>query len=146
MIRIEASSGLTDAEIERMKQGAQANDEGDRQAREKVGNTNQADSTIFQTEKQPKEYGDELTEGNNRAINAALENLRKAHGAQAVAAIDAALAELNTAWQAASAEMYQASSGAAGGASGTGNAGPSSGSDNDVSDVEFEEVKDNNKK
>lgn len=145
-IRIEASSGLTDAEIERMKQEAQANAEADRQAREKVEKINQADSMIFQTEKQLKEYGDKLSEGNKSAINAALEKLRKAHGAQDVAAIDAALAELNTAWQAASAEMYQASSGAAGGASGTGNAGPSSGSDNDVSDVEFEEVKDNNKK
>ena len=129
-----------------MKQEAQANAEADRQAREKVEKINQADSMIFQTEKQLKEYGDKLSEGNKSAINAALEKLRKAHGAQDVAAIDAALAELNTAWQAASAEMYQASSGAAGGASGTGNAGPSSGSDNDVSDVEFEEVKDNNKK
>lgn len=148
-IRIEASSGLTDAEIERMKQEAQANAEADRQAREKVEKVNQADSMIFQTEKQLKEYGDKLSEGNKSAINGALEKLRTAHGAQDVAAIDAALAELNAAWQAASAEMYQASSGAAGGAgaSDPGNTGSTgSGSDNDVSDVEFEEVKDNNKK
>ncbi|HEX7015489.1 MAG TPA: molecular chaperone DnaK [Cyclobacteriaceae bacterium] len=147
-IRIEASSGLTDAEIDRMKQEAQANAEADRQAREKVEKVNQADTMIFQTEKQLKEYGDKLSEANKSAINAALEKLRKAHGAQDVPGIDAALAELNTAWQAASAEMYQASSGAAGGAgtSDTGNAGPSSGNDSDVSDVEFEEVKDNNKK
>lgn len=146
-IRIEASSGLTEAEIERMKQEAQANAEADRQARERVEKINQADSMIFQTEKQLKEYGDKLSEGNKSAINAALEKLRKAHGAQDVPGIDAALAELNTAWQAASAEMYQASSGAAGGAnaSGAGNTG-SSGNDSDVSDVEFEEVKDNNKK
>jgi len=148
-IRIEASSGLTDAEIERMKQEAQANAEADRQAREKVEKVNQADSMIFQTEKQLKEYGNKLSEGNKSAINGALEKLRTAHGAQDVAAIDAALAELNAAWQAASAEMYQASSGAAGGAgaSDPGNTGSTgSGSDNDVSDVEFEEVKDNNKK
>jgi molecular chaperone DnaK len=146
-IRIEASSGLTDAEIERMKQEAQANAEADRQAKERAEKINQADSLIFQTEKQLKEYGDKLSEGNKSAINGALEKLRKAHGAQDVPAIDAALAELNAAWQAASTEMYQASSGAAGGAgaSGTGSTG-TSGSDGDVSDVEFEEVKDNNKK
>jgi molecular chaperone DnaK len=143
-IRIEASSGLTEAEIERMKQEAQANAEADRQARERVEKINQADSMIFQTEKQLKEYGDKLSEGNKSAINAALEKLRKAHGAQDVPGIDAALAELNTAWQAASAEMYQASSGAAGGASASG-AGNSGGNDGDVSDVEFEEVKDNKK-
>jgi molecular chaperone DnaK len=145
-IRIEASSGLTEAEIERMKQEAQANAEADRLAREKVEKVNQADTMIFQTEKQLKEYGDKLSEGNKSAINAALEKLRKAHSAQDVPAIDSALAELNTAWQAASAEMYQASSAAGGAnASGAGNTG-SPGNDGDVSDVEFEEVKDNNKK
>src|SRR5690606_29446557 len=123
-IRIEASSGLTEAEIERMKQEAQANAEADRLAREKVEKVNQADTMIFQTEKQLKEYGDKLSEGNKSAINAALEKLRKAHSAQDVPAIDSALAELNTAWQAASAEMYQASSAAGGAnASGAGNTG-----------------------
>ncbi|HEY4653868.1 MAG TPA: molecular chaperone DnaK [Cyclobacteriaceae bacterium] len=147
-IRIEASSGLTDAEIDRMKQEAQTNAEADRIAREKVEKVNQADSMIFQTEKQLKEYGDKLSEGNKTAINAALEKLRSAHKSQDAAAIDAALNEINSAWQAASTEMYQAS-GAAGpnagpGADNTAGAGGSS-SDNDVSDVEFEEVKDNKK-
>jgi molecular chaperone DnaK len=146
-IRIEASSGLTDAEIDRMKQEAQTNAEADRIAREKVEKVNQADSMIFQTEKQLKEYGDKLSEGNKTAINAALEKLRSAHKSQDAAAIDAALNEINSAWQAASTEMYQAS-GAPGpngpGADNTAGAGGSS-SDNDVSDVEFEEVKDNKK-
>src|SRR5690606_39433233 len=142
-IRIEASSGLTDAEIERMKQEAQPKHEADRQAREKVEKVNQADSMIVQTEKQLKEYGDKLSEGNKSAINGALEKLRTAHGAQDVAAIDAALAELNAAWQAASAEMYQASSGSAGGA-GASDPGHtcSTGyvSDKDVSESEFREI------
>ncbi|HLT72414.1 MAG TPA: molecular chaperone DnaK [Cyclobacteriaceae bacterium] len=149
-IRIEASSGLTDAEIERMKQEAENNAEADRLAKEKVEKINQADTMIFQTEKQLKEYGDKLSEGNKSAINAALDKLRQAHGAQDVAAIDTALADLNTAWQAASSEMYQAS-GAADQGTGPGpdagaQADGSGSSDNDVSDVEFEEVKDNNKK
>ena len=149
-IRIEASSGLTDAEIDRMKQEAQSNADADRIAREKVEKINQADTMIFQTEKQLKEYGDKLSEGNKSAISAALEQLRKAHGAQDIAGIDAALAQLNSAWQAASSEMYQASGGAANPDAGAGPdaggaAGTSGSSDNDDSDVEFEEVKDNKK-
>lgn len=148
-IRIEASSGLTDAEIERMKQEAQNNAEADRLAKEKVEKINQADTMIFQTEKQLKEYGDKLSEGNKSAIGAALDKLRQAHSAQDVTAIESALGELNTAWQAASSEMYQASGapnqGAGAGPEAGGAAGGSGASDNDVSDVEFEEVKDNKK-
>jgi molecular chaperone DnaK len=152
-IRIEASSGLTDAEIQKMKQEAQANAEGDRKAKESAEKINQADSLIFQTEKQLKEYGDKLSETNKSAINSALESLRNAHKSQDVASIDTALANLNNAWQAASAEMY-AATGANAGGSATGNpgAGPQGGGSqagggstadpNNVSDVEYEEVND----
>ncbi|GIV37313.1 MAG: chaperone protein DnaK [Cyclobacteriaceae bacterium] len=138
-IRIEASSGLTEAEIERMKREAQAHAEEDRKARERVEKINQADSLIFQTEKQLKEYGDKLSEGNRSAIGSALEKLKEAHKNQDVTAIDTAIAALNAAWQAASQEMYQATQQGA-----TPNAGQTSGntSDNNVSDVEYEEVND----
>ncbi len=147
-IRIEASSGLTDAEIQKMREEAKANEEADRKAKEQIEKINQADSLIFQTEKQMKEYGDKLSEGNKTAINTALENLRQAHKSQDVAAIDTAMAALNSAWQAAATEIYQASGNATGGAPGEG--GPSAGaqaggSADDVSDVEFEEVNDNKK-
>ncbi len=147
-IRIEASSGLTDAEIQKMKQEAQSNAENDKKIRERAEKINQADSLIFQTEKQMKEYGDKLSEGNKTAINGALEKLREAHKSQDIAGIDAAMATLNAAWQAAATEMYQASggeqSGPQGGAPGAeSNAGGNSA--NDVSDVEFEEVNDNKK-
>lgn len=148
-IRIEASSGLTDAEIQKMKQEAQANAETDKKVKERAEKINQADSLIFQTEKQMKEYGDKLSETNKTAINGALEKLRDAHKNQDIGAIDIAMASLNTAWQAAATEMYQASGGAQpeGGAP---NGGPSAdakagGAANDVSDVEFEEVNDNKK-
>ncbi|HMG88927.1 MAG TPA: molecular chaperone DnaK [Chryseolinea sp.] len=151
-IRIEASSGLTDAEIQKMKQEAQANADSDRKAKETVEKINQADTMIFQTEKQLKEYGDKLSEGNKTAINSALEQLRTAHKAQDIAGIDNATNALNTAWQAASAEMYAASGGGASanpGANAGGpseNAGTGSSSDgNNVSDVEYEEVNDNKK-
>jgi molecular chaperone DnaK len=146
-IRIEASSGLTDAEIDRMKQEAQANAESDRLAKDKVEKVNQADSMIFQTEKQLKEYGEKLSEANKTAINAALEKLRGAHKSQDTAAIDTALNEINTAWQAAASEMYKASDGSGSEPAPGGDAGNTAGStsDNDVSDVEFEEVKDNKK-
>jgi molecular chaperone DnaK len=146
-IRIEASSGLTDAEIQKMKQEAQANAETDRKAKERIEKINQADSLIFQTEKQMKEYGAKLSETNKNAINGALEKLKDAHKNQDEGAIDIAMAALNSAWQAAATEMYQATGGAQPGAE---NAGPSAdakqgGSANDVSDVEFEEVNDNKK-
>lgn len=147
-IRIEASSGLTDEEIEKMKQEAQANAEADKNAKEKIDKINSADSLIFQTEKQLKEYGEKLSEGNKTKINGALEELKKAHQAQDVAAIDKAMESLNKAWEGAAQEMY-AASGAdqAGGAAGAEAGGQAeAGSDSDVSDVEFEEVDDNNKK
>jgi molecular chaperone DnaK len=148
-IRIEASSGLTDAEIQKMKQEAQANAESDKKTKERIEKINQADSLIFQTEKQMKEYGDKLSEGNKTAINGALEKLRNAHTNQDVAAIDMAMNELNTAWQAAATEMYQAGGGPNSGGqpnAGAGDANASSGGQaNDVSDVEYEEVNDNKK-
>ena len=148
-IRIEASSGLTDAEIQKMKQEAQANAETDKKVKERAEKINQADSLIFQTEKQMKEYGEKLSETNKTAINGALEKLKDAHKNQDIGAIDIAMTSLNAAWQAAATEMYQASGGAQpeGGAP---NGGPSAdakagGAANDVSDVEFEEVNDNKK-
>ena len=147
-IRIEASSGLTDKEIERMKQEAQANVEADRKAKETVEKINQADSLIFQTEKQLKEYGDKLSENNKNAINSALEKLKAAHKAQDLAGIDANVTALNAAWQAASSEIYQGGSAQDGNANAGGTAGTQSGSNgnsNDVSDVEYEEVNDGKK-
>jgi molecular chaperone DnaK len=150
-IRIEASSGLTDEEIEKMKNEAKANADSDKEAKEKIDKINAADSLIFQTDKQLKEYGDKLSEANKTAIEGALTKLREAHGKQDIAAIDASMEELNTVWQAASQEIYaaqQATDGAGGdtaeGATGGGDA-DGSGSDSDVSDVEFEEVSDDKK-
>jgi molecular chaperone DnaK len=140
-IRIEASSGLTDAEINKMKQEAQANAESDKKEKERIEKINQADSMIFQTEKQLKEYGDKLSEGNKTAITNALEQLRAAHKSQDAAAIDNAVSALNAAWQAASQEMYQGGS-QAGANSGTQqNAEANAGSNGNATDVEYEEVK-----
>ena len=147
-IRIEAGSGLSKEEIEKMKNEAKANEEADRQAREKVDKVNQADSLIFQTEKQLKEYGDKISADKKAPIESALEKLKEAHKSQDIAAIDTAVAEMNNAWTAASEEMYKASQDA-GGAPGEGqaNAGPQpdngggNADNNDVTDAEFEEVK-----
>ncbi len=150
-IRIEASSGLSDEEIEKMKKEAEANAESDKQAKEKIEKINQADSLIFQTEKQLKEFGDKLSEGNKTAIDGALKKLKEAHASQDLAAIETAMNELNTAWSAASQEIYQAQQ-AAGGAEGAAGAGApggeeaNAGSDSEVSDVEFEEVDEDKKK
>jgi molecular chaperone DnaK len=143
-IRIEASSGLSDEEIEKMKQEAQANAEKDKAEKEKVEKINAADSLIFQTESQLKEYGEKLSEGNKTAIEGGLTKLKEAHGKQDLEAIEAAMNELNTTWQAASQEIYQAQQAADGaqqaqGADPTGGAGQEAGGD-DVSDVEYEEV------
>ena len=144
-IRIEASSGLSKDEIERMKAEAQANAEADKKEREKVDKLNQADSMIFTTENQLKDLGDKLPADKKAPIEAALNKLKDAHKAQDVSACDAAMNELNAAFQAASAEMY-AQSGAQGGAqnaqSSSSNAGQSgnNGGDN-VQDADFEEVK-----
>ncbi|MBC3542438.1 molecular chaperone DnaK [Rufibacter sediminis] len=151
-IRIEASSGLSEQEIERMRKEAEANAESDRLAKEQVEKVNQADSMIFQTEKQLKEYGDKLSAGNKTAIESALAELKRAHESKDLAAIDSAMENINNAWQAASQEMYAATGGAgqpgadAGfgggqpGADGQGGATQSAGADN-VTDVDYEEVK-----
>ncbi len=151
-IRIEASSGLTDDEIEKMKKEAEANAEADKKEKEKIDKLNGADSLIFQTEKQLSEYGEKLSEGNKTAINEALTKLKEAHKSQDLAAIDSASEALNNAWQAASQEIYAASGGAQPGeapggeqAAGGPDASTEGGSDSDVSDVEYEEVDDKNK-
>ncbi len=144
-IRIEASSGLSDDEIKRMRDEAAANEAADKAAREKVDKLNQADSLIFQTEKQLKEFGDKLPADKKGPIEAALAKLKTAHSAQDIAGIDAATAELNAVFQAASQEMYNAQSqanaqqGPQGGQQA--NAGGSSKQDGEVTDVDFEEVK-----
>lgn len=134
-IRIEASSGLTPEDIERMKNEAKANESADKAERDKVEKINQADSLIFQTEKQLSEYGDKLTEGNKSAIEASLKDLKAAFEAKDVNSIDSAMAALNTAWQNASQEMYaqQPQGGEAPGA------GASADKDS-VTDVDYEEV------
>ncbi|MEL6717739.1 MAG: molecular chaperone DnaK [Bacteroidota bacterium] len=144
-IRIEASTGLSKEEIERMKAEAEANAETDRQAKERAEKINTADSLIFQTEKQLSEYGDKLSEGNKSNIENALTELKAAHQAQDLDQIDAKVQALNDAWQAASQEMYQAQANAQGGAEGAtadaqGEPSADNGSTEDVTDVEFEEV------
>jgi molecular chaperone DnaK len=140
-IRIEASSGLSQEEIERMKNEAKANEAADRAERERVEKLNAADSLIFQTEKQLKEYGDKLSEGNKTAIESALSQLKTAFEAKDVAAITPAMEALNKAWQAASQEMYNATNGQAGGeAASSANAGATN-TDPEVTDVNYEEVK-----
>lgn len=144
-IRIEASSGLSDAEIKRMKDEAAANAESDAKEKEKVDKLNHADTLIFQTEKQLTEIGDKLPSDKKAPIEAALAKLKEAHKAQDLAGIDAATAELNTVFQAASQEMYNAQN-AQGGAQQPGpdfNEQQSQGSkkQDDVTDVDFEEVK-----
>jgi molecular chaperone DnaK len=143
-IRIEASSGLTDAEIKRMRDEAAANEASDKAAREKVDKLNQADSLIFQTEKQLKEFGDKLPADKKAPIEEALGKLKTAHASQDIAAIDAATAELNAVFQAASQEMYNAQAGGAQADPNAGqqaNAGGSNKQDGEVTDVDFEEVK-----
>lgn len=140
-IRIEASSGLSDAEIQRMKDEAKANEEADKKEKETIEKVNAADSMIFQTEKQLKEFGDKLSDGNKTAIEGALTELRAAHGTRDLAAIDASMEKINAAWQAASQEIYNAqqTDGAQGSAAG-GAAEPTT-ADENVTDVNFEEVK-----
>ena len=149
-IRIEASSGLSEEEIEKMRQEAQANADSDKAAKEQVEKMNQADSLIFQTESQLKEYGDKLSAANKTAVEGALTKLKESHAAKDVAGIDSGLEALNAAWQAASQEIYAAQQAAGGaenaqGADPTGGANQEGGSDTDVSDVEFEEVEDEKK-
>ncbi|MBX2954146.1 MAG: molecular chaperone DnaK [Leadbetterella sp.] len=141
-IRIEASSGLSDAEIQRMKDEAKANEEADKRERETVEKVNGADSLIFQTEKQLKEFGDKLSAGNKSAIESALTELKAAHGTRDIAAIDSASEKLNAAWQAASQEIYNAQQSADAGAAQPNAGGAAPGSDDEgVTDVNYEEVK-----
>jgi molecular chaperone DnaK len=142
-IRIEAGSGLSKEEIEKMKNEAKANEAADKAEKEKVEKINQADSLIFQTEKQLKEYGDKIGADKKAPIEAALTKLKDAHKAQDLAAIDAAMTEMNTAWTAASEEMYKATQEAQGaqpGADAGAGANANAASDN-VEDAQFEEVK-----
>lgn len=138
-IRIEASSGLSQEEIEKMKKEAEANAESDRKAKEQADKLNQADSLIFQTEKQLKEFGDKIPADKKQPIEDALAELKKAHESKDFDAIDSAMEKLNTVFQAASQEMYNAQqqSGAEGAASENGST-----ADDEVTDVDFEEVKD----
>ncbi|AAQ66298.1 molecular chaperone DnaK [Porphyromonas gingivalis] len=148
-IRIEASSGLSDDEIKRMKEEAQANAEADKKEKERIDKINQADSMIFQTEKQLKELGDKFPADKKAPIDTALDKLKEAHKAQDVAAIDTAMAELQTALSAAGEELYKNAGAAQGGAQPGpdfgGAQGPSAGDqpsdDKNVTDVDFEEVK-----
>jgi molecular chaperone DnaK len=148
-IRIEASSGLSDDEIKRMKMEAEANAENDRKAKEETEKINSADSMIFQTEKQLKEYGDKIPSDKKAPIEKSLEELKVAHKSRDLAAIDTALASINAAWQAASAEMYNATQGQ-GGPEGqpqdqaqqsADQQANSKGNNGEVTDVDFEEVK-----
>lgn len=148
-IRIEASSGLSNDEIKRMKEEAQANAEADKKEKERIDKINQADSMIFQTEKQLKELGDKFPADKKAPIDTALDKLKEAHKAQDVAAIDTAMAELQAALSAAGEELYKIAGAAQGGAQPGpdfgGAQGPSAGDqpsdDKNVTDVDFEEVK-----
>ena len=142
-IRIEASSGLSKEEIEKMKAEAEANADADKAEREKIDKLNQADSVIFQTETQLSELGDKLPADKKAPIEAAVAKLKEAHKAQDVAAIDTAIAEVNAAFQAASAEMYAQTGqpGAQPGADQPQQGGDSKGQGEDIQDADFEEVK-----
>jgi molecular chaperone DnaK len=142
-IRIEASSGLTDEEIEQMKRDAEANADADAKAKETADKLNSADAMIFQTEKQLKEFGDKLSDDKKQPIEAALEALKKAYESKDLAVIEPALEKINEAWKVASEEMYKAQQQAQGNA----DQGPQAGSEasqaegENVEDVDFEEVK-----
>ncbi|UKM64102.1 molecular chaperone DnaK [Flavobacteriaceae bacterium GSB9] len=146
-IRIEASSGLTEEEIEKMKADAEANAEADKKAAETAQKLNEADSMIFQTEKQLEEFGDKLSDDKKQPIEAALEELKKAYETKDLAQIEPALEKINEAWKVASEEMYKAQAEAqqqAGGAEQSGPDASQNGQSNegsDVEDVDFEEVK-----
>lgn len=143
-VKIEASTGLSKEEIERMKNEAAANADSDKKAKEEADKLNQADTLIFQTEKQLNEYGEKIPDDKKATIETALTNLKAAHASKDAGAIDKALEEMNTAWQAASEDIYKASQEANAGAeqAATGDApeGDSKSSEEDVTDVEFEEV------
>jgi len=152
-IRIEASSGLSEEEIEKMKKAAEEHEEEDKKVRERIDKLNQADGLIFSTRKQLDEYGDKISEGNKKSIEEALENLEKAHKEENLDEIDPAIEAVNNAWSAASQEIYQATqeaeaeAQAAGEAAGTGEAASaedtdSSANDEGAVDAEYEVVDD----
>jgi molecular chaperone DnaK len=148
-IRIEASSGLSDDEIKRMREEAKANEESDKRERERIDKINAADSAIFNSEKQLKEYGDKISPDKKSTIEAALAKLKTAHSAKDIAAIDTAQTDLNNAWQAASEELYgaQQSSGATNNNTNTTSDTEQNADENQqqtsgsAEDVDFEEVK-----
>ena len=154
-IRIEASSGLSEDEIKRMKAEAEANAEADKKAKDEIEKVNAADSMIFQSEKNLKDYGDKLPSDKKSAIESALADLKSAHASKNIPAIDSAMEKINAAWQAASEDMYKAQqqgganpgAGAGfdpnnmGGGNTSGNNGQQNGNDETVTDADFEEVK-----
>ena len=151
-IRIEAGSGLSKEEIEKMREDAKANEATDKEAKEKIEKINQADSLIFQTEKQLKDYGEKIPSDKKAPIEAALAKLKEAHKMQDIPAIDIAITEMNTSWTAASEELYKATQGAPGGQPGgeqghqqpggdEGHEGAHQAAGDNVTDAEFEEVK-----
>jgi len=143
-IRIEASSGLTEAEINKMRDEAKANEAADKAERERIDKINSADSMVFQTEKNLKDYGDKISPDKRAAIESALSALKEAHKSQDITAIDKAMEQMNSAWHAASEDMAKATQQPSGETGSTGNGsgqGSTSGSDKEVTDVDFEEVK-----
>ena len=143
-IRIEASSGLTDEEVQKMKQDAEANAEADKLVKEKADKLNEADAMIFQTEKQLNEFGDKISGDNKKPVEEALEELKKAYETKEVETIQPALDKINEAWKAASEEMYKAQAEAQQTGAPAGDAGAQDGAaeeNSDVEDVDFEEVK-----
>ena len=147
-IRIEASSGLSDSEIQKMKEEAAANAEADRRMKEEIDKLNTADSLIFQTEKQLKEFGDKVPADKREAIQKVVEELRTAHKNKDIPGIDRAMESLNSMWQKASEEMYKNAGPTPGDGGPAGNQqrpeeqGKKSGGKDEVTDVDFEEVKD----
>lgn len=144
-IKIEASSGLSQDEIARMKSEAEANAASDKVEKDKIDKLNQADGLIFQTEKQLKEYGEKLSEGNKSAISAALETLKVAHLSKNIEGIDGAMENLNKAWEAASQEIYNAQGAGAQPGDDTGSETESGTTGDGVSDVDYEEVNEDKK-
>lgn len=144
-IRIEAKSGLSDAEIKRMKADAEANAEADKKAKEESEKINAADSMIFQTEKQLKEYGEKIPAEKKSVIEGALAELKTAHASRNISAIDSSLEKLNAGWQAASQDMYNATQGAGENANPQADSSAKGSAESEVTDVDFEEVKEEKK-
>ncbi len=140
-IRIEAGSGLSKEEIEKMKNEAKANEEADKIVRERVEKLNMADGLIFNSEKQLKEYGDKIPADEKNKIESAISELKEAHKSENISGIDSAMEALNAAWQAASQHMYAGGEGAAPGGDGAQQQGQTAGNDGNVADAEYEEVK-----